>query len=133
VTAPPEIDELVAGPATTITAQPVAVTLNLYAGDDFSMVITVLNPDSTLLDLTGYTATGQIKNTPADVTALGAFTCTTGGTAGTVTCNLANTVTAALPLSPAHAVYDIQMKSAGGLITTLVSGTLTVTAQVTTP
>jgi hypothetical protein len=131
---PPAAPELtVVGPTTTINAHPVEVDLNLYAGDDFTMIVLVQNPDSTNVDLTGYTATGQIKNTPADATALGAFTCTTGGTAGTITASLANTVTATLPLSPAKAVYDIQMKSGGGLITTLVGGSLTVTAQVTTP
>jgi hypothetical protein len=131
--APPPAPVLeVVGTTTTITAQPVTVNISLYAGDDYSMVITVRNPDASLVDLTGYTATGQVKNTKADVTALGTFTCATGGTAGTVTASLANTLTASLPTT-GSVVYDIQIKSGGNLITTLIAGTITTVAQVTTP
>jgi hypothetical protein len=123
-------EQLVTGTPSTISALPVAVALNLYAGDDFTMIITVKNPDGSLVDLTGYTVTGQVKHTPADASALGTFTCTPGGTAGTITCTLANSLTATLA---APLVYDVQMKSAGGIITTLVAGAITFAAQVTTP
>src|SRR5215472_9701445 len=116
---PPHVELEVIGTTTNITALPVQVNLSLYAGDDFAMVVNVKNPDSTNMDLTGYTATAQIKARTSDTTALATFTCTPGGTASATL--------------PASSVYDCQMKSAGGLITTLIAGVVTITAQVTTP
>src|SRR5215472_5296178 len=93
---PPHVELEVIGTTTNITALPVQVNLSLYAGDDFAMVVNVKNPDSTNMDLTGYTATAQIKARTSDTTALATFTCTPGGTAGTITMTLTNAATATL-------------------------------------
>jgi len=106
------------------------VNLNLYAGDDFVMVVTVQNDDGSAVDLTGYTAVSQIKTRIGDATPLATFTCVTGGTAGTVTMTLPNAESASLT---SGVVYDMQITSSGGVITTLIAGSLTINPQVTTP
>ena len=112
---------------TTITAGPQVVNLVLYQGDDFYLDLTVTNPDTTPFDLTGYTPTSQIKDQVGG-SVLASFTCTIGG----------NIVHLHLPavqsaLLTSNGVWDCEITSATGLITTLVAGTVKVTADVTEP
>jgi hypothetical protein len=130
---PPMVELSVVGTTTAITALPVTVNLSLYMGDDFTMTINVQNPDGTPVDLTGSTVTGMVKKSASDTTAAGNLTCTlvTPATGGQISVLLANTVSSGLTTGPY--VYDVQWKSAGNMILTLIAGTLGLTQDVTRP
>jgi hypothetical protein len=117
-----------AAAASSIVALPQTVDLSLYVGDDFTLTLTVKNPDSSPADLTGCTATAQVRLTAADATVAGAFTCSI--TTNVITCTLPHSVTSTLP---AAGVWDCQLTSAGGLLTTLCAGKVTMTGDVTRP
>ena len=126
------VTPFVGGASSTITALPVALTLQLYQGDDFSFTIAVTNPDGSAMNLTGYSVSGQIKAKGSDTTALATFTCAlTNPTGGIITVTLP---AAQSLLVTTGAVFDIQMTSGAPVtITTLVSGTITMTGDVTRP
>lgn len=112
-----------------ISAVPQTVDLALYAGDDFMLAVTVTNPDNSPADLTGETATAQVRATAgAADPAAGAFVCSIA--ANVVTLTLAHAVTATLPSS---AVWDCQLTSSTGDVRTIVHGAVTMTADVTRP
>lgn len=117
-----------AGP---ISALPLSQDLALYAGDDFYLDLTVTNPDSTNADLTGATPKSEIRVTAADTTAIATFIATVDAVnKNVIHLHLSHTSSAGLP---AAAVWDCQITDAGGNITTLVAGKVTVTAEVTRP
>lgn len=86
------------------------------------------------VDLTGFTARMQIRETVDSATILATLTTenggiTLGGTAGTVTLLLSATATAAFTFG--SAVYDLEIISAGGIVTPLLSGAVTLVKEVT--
>lgn len=106
--------------------------LDLYQGATWSYVLTWKIADVPV-DLSGYTARLQARPSArsADI-ALDLATgsgITLGGQDGTVTLTLSATQTAAL--SPGKYLYDLELESAGGEVTRLVQGTLTVSPEVT--
>jgi hypothetical protein len=114
--------------ATTISAVPQAVNLSLYAGDDFTLKITVTEAGMPV-DMTKAVVESQIRATAAGPV-LATFGVTQGDPAsGTVFIHLTPANTEALP---AKAVWDVQASfNSGANVTTLAAGTVTVTAQVT--
>jgi len=118
-----------AGAPTLIEALPEPVNMALYRGDDFAFQLTVTNPDGSAADLTGETATSQMRVTAdtADPPA-GHFDCTIA--TNVITVVLANAVS---KLLPAALVWDLQLTSGTGSIRTLVAGTISVTPDVTRP
>jgi len=124
--APPTVSAQTIGTKTTITALPVTVDLNIYAGDDFSFTVTVTNADGSTPNLTGQTAKAEVRVTPGDATALVTFTCTIA--TNVITLTLPHTASTGLP---AATVYDCQLTDSGGAITTLIAGKITSTADVT--
>lgn len=111
--------------ATVIDGRPAAVDLNIYAGDDLVLNIDVTDNAGAAFDLTGYTAKAEIRATATDPTAV-AFT--TGLTANTITLTLAAADSAT---APAKGVWDVQVTSAGGAVTTLAGGRVTTYPGVT--
>jgi len=108
-----------------IDARPMTVDLNVYAGDDLKLHLEVTDDAGAPFDLTGYTAEAQIRAS-ADAPAALAFTATV----------LANAVDLVLPTAisttmPIKAVWDVQVVSAAGAVTTLAAGKVTVTPEVT--
>jgi hypothetical protein len=110
---------------TTINTRPQAVNLSLYAGDDVSIDVTVLNNDGTPANLTGATAESQIRATADAVTSVDFATTVTGNV---VTLALTNVQSATLP---ATGVWDLQITDSGGKITTIAGGRIDVAAGVT--
>lgn len=110
-----------------ITALPVPVNLDLYAGDDFTMEIAVAYPDGTPYPVDTAGPASQVREGfNGDVIA--EFTIETDeGEPGLMYLSLAPHVTAGLPRS---AVWDVQI-SPGGSVITLAAGTVTVTPEVT--
>lgn len=91
---------------------------------------------ATLVDLTGCTARLQIRvkyaspDPPTLTLTTGGGGITLGDASGTITIEVAATVTAAL--TPGKYVYDLEIVHSGGIrVTRLCGGTLTVTPEVT--
>lgn len=87
-----------------------------------------------VIDLTGYTARMQIRESITSTSTLLSATTANGqlvivAAQGKVTLTLTATETAALSFTTG--VYDIEMVSSGGAVTRLVEGTITLSKEVT--
>ena len=107
--------------------------LCIPAGASFSRVIR-WKADGANVNLTGYAARMQIRPTAASATTTLSLTTensriTLGGTAGTITLSISATDTAAI--TAGRYVYDLELVSAGGIVTRLLQGVVTVSANVT--
>lgn len=103
-------------------------------GATLSRTLTWTDSTRTPINVTGYTARMQVRETAASNTTILELTTsntriTLGGTAGTVTLNVSATTTAAL--TPGKYVYDLEVVSGGGEVTRLVEGNFIVKAEVT--
>jgi hypothetical protein len=86
------------------------------------------------INLTGFTARMQVRATIDSPTILHSFTTENGGivlggAAGTVTLQASATITAGW--SWTQGVYDLEIVSAGGIVTRLLKGTITLDPEVT--
>ena len=82
-----------------------------------------------VLNLTGFTATAQLRKTYGSSNAAATFTCSHNGVGGTVTMTLTDTVTTALEAG--RYVYDLLITDGSGSISRVVEGQATVTPGVT--
>lgn len=110
--------------------------LALYAGDGATLRITVTDPASVPLDLTG-AVTAQIRTTPDAATAKADFAADLSlHASGVVLLSLTGIQTAALlngTGAPFKGVYDVQWRPTGGQPITLVQGEVTCELDVTRP
>lgn len=108
------------------------ITIN--QGATFELTITWKDSAGTAINLSGYTARMQVRETYSSTTPIVSLTngagITLGGAAGTIAIVISATTTAALA-APFSGVYDLEIVSAGGVVTRLVQGTATVSAEVT--
>ncbi len=104
---------------------------NVYIdqGTDFSITVDVTDTDGTALEMTGYTAAGQIRKTYSSSTASGTFTTAIAAASGQVTLSLTDTETSAIPAG--RYVYDLTITSASSITTRVVEGQINVTPSVT--
>jgi hypothetical protein len=107
--------------------------LCIPAGASFSRVIR-WKADGANVNLTGYSARMQIRPTAASATTTLSLTTENnrialGGVAGTITLSISATDTAAI--TAGRYVYDLELVSAGGIVTRLLQGVVTVSANVT--
>lgn len=110
-------------------AQPADQDLIITRGDTETLVVTITTDGSTAVDITGRTYSSQIRTQQDSTTIKASFTCTvTDGAAGQVTCVLSATSSAAL--SAGLYFWDLQ-ENASGVISTILSGNVTVLADVT--
>ena len=110
-------------------AQPADQDLIITRGDTETLVVTITTDGSTAVDITGRTYSSQIRTQQDSTTIKASFTCTvTSGAAGQVTCVLSATSSAAL--SAGLYFWDLQ-ENASGVISTILSGNVTVLADVT--
>ena len=98
-------------------------------GTDFSAVIDVKNSNGTVKNLTGFTASAQMRKNYAQSTPSGTFVCTDNDTGGQITLAMSNTVTGAL--EPGRYLYDVEIADSTPNITRVVEGTVTVTPGMT--
>lgn len=100
-------------------------------GATFDRTFTV-NVGATPLDLTGYTAAMQVRESADSATALLSLTngtgITLGGTAGTISVVVASTASAAIAAGSYS--YDLELNS-GSTVTRLLAGAFNVTGNVT--
>ena len=113
-------------PAISISELPQEVDLILYSGDDFSMTLTLTNPDGSIANLTGSTAQAQIRVTAVDPTIQASFICSISN--NVVTLNLTGASTQNLV---GKYVWDCQLTNASGAVRTPVAGAVTFTQDVT--
>jgi hypothetical protein len=110
-------------------AQPADQDLILTRGDTETLVVTITTDGSTAVDITGRTYQAQIRSTQDSTTIKASFTCVvTSGASGQVTCTLSATSSAAL--SAGLYFWDLE-ENASGVISTILSGNVTVLADVT--
>lgn len=109
---------------------PADYRITLMQGDTYKRTLTwVVN--KVPVNLGGYSARLQIRESADDPSvALDASEyLTLGGAAGTIEIEIPAAETA--DLEAGRYVYDLEVESAGGEVTTLIAGSLTVTAEVT--
>lgn len=112
-----------------------AATHNFIVDQGADWYATFVYKDSggTAINLTGYTAALQIRDTYADSTTDLALTSTSGititGATGTLAVRATATQTAAI--AAGNYVYDLEITSSGAIVTRLVQGKITVSPQVT--
>lgn len=108
--------------------------LAIEQGANWALTLTY-RIDGTAVDLTGYTARMQARRRLQattkllDLTSSPAAGITLGGVAGTIA--IALTAAQTTVLDPGDAVYDLELVSAGGAVTRLVEGLLTIRPEVT--
>ena len=114
-----------------------ATALEITRGDTSALNVTCYQSDGvTALNITGYTLWWTAKNRDGDAdpgviqkTTTGGGVTITNAVGGLATVNLAAADTSGL--GGVLLLWDLQAKDAGGNITTLASGTVTITADIT--
>lgn len=99
-------------------------------GADFATTVTVTDNDGNVVDLTGYTARGQIRKHYTSETSVAlSFSFTEPRSTGAIDITLGNAATTAMEAG--RYVYDVELISAANTISRLVEGIATVTPEVT--
>jgi|TARA_R110000851_G_scaffold87136_10_gene189769 uncharacterized lipoprotein NlpE involved in copper resistance len=108
-----------------------AILANIFIdqGTDFTITVDVADSVGEALNMTGYTAAGQIRKTYSSSTVAATFVTSIVNATGAVTMTLTDTVTAAL--GHGRYVYDLNVTSSGGVTTRVVEGQAIVTPGVT--
>lgn len=116
------------------------LNLNIRQGATFSSTVTLANPDTTPVDLTGATVRGQIRQKALDVTVVATFDVTvTDAVNGEFEFGLTDEVTAAIAAGEQPTeetslyVWDIEMEDSAGRVIPLFYGIVTVLREVTRP
>jgi len=108
--------------------------LEINQGATFSLTATWKDSTGAAINLTGYTARLQIRESYASTTTIVSLTSgagiTLGGAAGTITIVIAASATSALT-SPFSGVYDLELVDASSVVTRLLEGAATVSPEVT--
>jgi hypothetical protein len=108
--------------------------ITIEQGATYSQVFTWKNSAGTAINVTGYTARMQARESVDTASTFIALTTENGGialggAAGTIT--LAMTATATAALSVFSGFYDLELISGSGIVTRLLQGSLTVSPEVT--
>ena len=111
-------------------AQPADQDLIITRGDTETLVVTITSDDAgTPVNITGRTYKAQIRTQQDSTTIKASFVCTvTAGSSGQVTCVLSATDSATL--SAGLYFWDLE-ENASGVVSTILSGNVTVLADVT--
>lgn len=110
-------------------ALPATQDLTFTRGDTEVVSVTVTTDGVAAVDISGRTYSSQIRVSPDTATISATATCAvTNGAAGQMTATFSATSTAAL--EPGYYYWDLQ-ENASGVITTILSGTVQVLADVT--
>jgi hypothetical protein len=109
-----------------------ALDFTIEQGATFNLLMT-WKIDNVAVNLTGYTARLQARVDVEDTETVLSLTTgsgiTLGGALGTISLDRTATQTAVLPTG--EFVYDLELQSGGGVVTRLVQGQLTISAEVT--
>lgn len=110
-------------------AVPAETNIVITRGDTTTLSITITSNGTTPIDITGRTYRAQVRSNTEDTSYELAFTCTlTTPASGVLTCVLSAAQTATL--EPGNHTWDLE-ENASGVVSTILSGTFTVLADVT--
>lgn len=110
-------------------AQPADQDLTITRGDTETLVVTITADGSSPIDITGRTYQAQVRSQQDSTTIKGSFVCVvTAGASGQVTCTLSAATSSTL--SAGLYFWDLE-ENASGVISTILSGNVTVLADVT--
>ena len=98
-------------------------------GSNFSSEITVTDVDDSPIDLTNYTARGQIRRTYTSSNATSFTAAINNPTSGIVSISLSAAITSGM--KPGRYVYDIEIVSNTNVITRVIEGQFILTPSVT--
>lgn len=117
-----------------LDAQAGKLNLVIEQGTTFNPVLTYADSAGTAIDLTGYTARMQIRLKRTSTAFLHELTTegvgiTLGGVAGTIALLISATDTTAFTFTTA--VYDLELITAGGIVTRLLQGSVTLSTEAT--
>jgi len=101
---------------------------DIYQGDDYAADVTVTLEDGTPADITGYTAQAQVRLAVADVDPVVVATFATDVQSPQVFLSLTHDQTKVMS---GRYVWDLQLVDAGGIVTTILYGNVSVKAEVT--
>lgn len=111
---------------------PATLNLNCWQGANFDYSLT-WKTNGTAVNLTGYSARMQVRETYDSTTPVLSLTSgsgiTLGGTAGSIILEATATTTAGVPSG--QYVYDLELVTGGGYVTRLLEGNFTVDPEVT--
>lgn len=118
----------------TTQTRAVTVSLVIQQGSDFSHTISLQNSDGSVFVISGYTGKMQIREIVGGSTVLAELSTANGrisinGLAGQLTLSLTNIQTAAMTWR--SGVYDLEITSAGSVITRIMEGRVTLSPEVT--
>lgn len=110
-------------------AVPADQDLTITRGDTETLVVTITSDGTTPINITGRTYRAQIRSSQDSVTVKASFTCVvTDGANGQVTCTLSAANSATLGSGVYY--WDFE-ENASGVVSTILAGNVTVTADVT--
>jgi len=117
-----------------LDAQAGKLNLVIEQGTTFNPVLTYSDSAGTAIDLTGYTARMQIRLKRTSAAFLHELTTenggiTLGGAAGTIALLISATDTTAFTFTTA--IYDLELITAGGIVTRLLQGSVTLSTEAT--
>lgn len=104
------------------------VNLIVDQGSTFESTITLTDSNNQLINLTGYSATGQLRKHYTSSNAV-SFSVTLGGANGTLTLGLSSNATANIVAG--RYVYDVELTYPSNNVSRVIEGIVTVTPQVT--
>lgn len=112
---------------------PGTLNLTLPQGATWDVSLTWNDSDGLPVNLSGYTAAMQVRESYTDAVTVVSLTAgsgiTLGGTAGTIGITVGAATTAGV--AAGNYVYDLELVSGGGVVTRLVQGSVVVTPEVT--
>ena len=103
--------------------------ITIDQGTDYSATIDVTDTDGDALNLTGYTAAGQIRKTYSSSTKVDFTAAIANASAGQVSISLTSAVTDAMKAG--RYVYDLEVTSSAGTKTRVLEGQIEVMPGVT--
>lgn len=112
-------------------AFPATYNISYYRGDTYTFILNPKNSDGSVFDLNNYSGAFQVKTArgPANPVIISGNVAIDTPIAGSLTCTI--DAEDGEDLTPGIYVYDIQITKTDGTVYTLVTGTLTVTDDVT--
>ena len=104
------------------------VNIVIDQGTDFATTVSLTNSDGVQLDLTGMSASSQLRKTFSSSNAT-AFTPALANNTGSLTLSMNNATTSSL--AAGRYVYDVELTDSGSVKSRILEGMVTITPEVT--
>ncbi len=111
-------------------AFPGTYNFNYYKGDTYQFVIRPKNSDGSAFDLNGYTGAFTIATARGSGATQYTATTSVDTVNNLITCTISTTLGSSIPAGSTY-VYDVQISNLSSIVHTLLTGTISITEQVT--